>query len=90
MCVRHTGSQHNDRGDDQRTDDQDDQQSDGYAFPVPLWWRAAHQVLKNKVPPHVSDKMSVSGRKNEIICLLWLCNKEQTSEISHCKRMQDV
>ena len=90
VCVcerereRHTRSQHNDRGDDQGADDQDDQQSDGYAFPVPLWWRAANQVLQNKFPSDVSDKMSV-WMKNKIICLHWLCNKEQTSEICGCE-----
>lgn len=47
MCAVRTRGQQDDGGDDQGADDEDDQQGDGYPFPVPLWGSAAHQVLKN-------------------------------------------
>lgn len=46
VCFRHTWGQQDNRGDNQGTDDEDDQQGDGNSFPVPLWRCAAHQVLE--------------------------------------------
>lgn len=46
MCAVRTRSQQNDGGDNQGTDDEDDQQGDGYSLPVPLRRSAAHKVLK--------------------------------------------
>lgn len=48
----HTRGQQNDGGDNQGTDDENDQQGDGYSLPVSLRRCASHQVLKNI---HITD-----------------------------------
>lgn len=43
-----TWSQQDDGGDDQRADDKNDEEGDGYSLPVPLRRVTAHQLLQGE------------------------------------------
>lgn len=77
MCGGPTRGQQDDGGDNQGADDEDDQQGDGYSFPVPLWRSAAHQVLKNKSLHHTDAAPDTDKHILSIYDDPLPCNTEQ-------------